>query len=66
MPRQTEPNPNFVLGELLEGMMGRSHVRSEHTQVIEGQPSLQLDILIIASGRAPVVIESEVMPANDV
>ena len=35
----------------------------ENTQQIVGQPALQPDILITAPGRAPVVIEAELMPA---
>ena len=66
MPRQTEPSANNALGGLLQAMMGRSRVHSENTQAIAGHAGLQPDILITATGRAPVVIEAEVMPAANV
>ena len=66
MPRQTEPNVNNALGSLLEAMLPRSSVRSENTQAIYGHPGLRPDILITASGRAPVVVEAEYMPAASV
>ena len=66
IPRQTEPSANNALGGLLQAMMGRSMVRSENTRAITGHPGLQPDILITAAGRAPVVIESEFMPAANV
>ena len=66
MPRQTEPNANNAMGSLLQAMLPRSQVRSEHTQAIYGRPGLQPDILITAPGRAPVVIEAEYMPAANV
>ena len=66
MPRQTEPNANNALGNLLQGMLPRSHVRSENTQAISGHPGLRPDIIIAASGHAPVVIEAEYMPAHTV
>ena len=66
MPRQTEPNANNALGILLQGMMHGSTVRSEHTQAILGHPGLRPDILITASGRSPVEIEAEYIPAASV
>ena len=63
MPRHTEPTANSVLGGLLAGMLPTYEVRSENTQQIVGHPALQPDILITATGRAPVVIEAEFMPA---
>ena len=66
MARQTEPSANNALGGLLQAMMGRSTVRSENTRAIAGHPGLQPDILITATGRSPVVIEAEVMPAASV
>ena len=66
MPRQTEPSANNALGGLLQAMMGRSRVRSENTRAIAGHPGLQPDILITATGRSPVVIESEFIPAANV
>ncbi len=63
MPHQTEPSANNALGNLLQAMLPRSEVRSEHIGMIAGQPGLQPDILITAAGSAPVVIEAEYMPA---
>ena len=58
-PRHSEPSANNDLGDLLRGMMFGCQVRSENTQLIVGQPSLQLDNLITAPDRAPVVVEAE-------
>ena len=66
MPHQTEPSANNATGGLLQAMLPRSSVRSEHTQAISGHPGLQPDILITAPGHAPVVIEAEYMPAHTV
>ena len=63
---QSEPGVNNVMGNLLRGMMRRSTVRSEHTRIIMGYPSYQPDIVITASGRAPVVIEAEYLPGANV
>lgn len=63
MPHQTEPNANNALGNLLQGMLPGSQVRSENTQAFTGRPGLKPDILITAPGRAPVVVEAEYMPA---
>ncbi len=64
--RQAEQNANNSLGALLDRMLPTCAVRVENTRVIVGQSSLQLDILITAPDRAPVVIEAEFMPAADV
>ena len=66
MPRQTEPNANNALGNLLQDLLPRSQVRSENTQAISGQPGLRPDIIVTAVGRSPVVIEAEYMPARTV
>ena len=66
MPHQTEPSANNATGGLLQAMLPRSTVLSEHTQAISGHAGLQPDILITATGRAPVVIEAEYMPAHTV
>ena len=58
-PRHSEPSANSELGGLLRGMLFGCQVRSENTQLIVGNPSLQLDNLITAPDRAPVVIEAE-------
>ena len=58
-PRHSEPSANNELGDLLRGMLFGCHVRSENTQLIVGNPSLQLDNLITAPDRAPVVVEAE-------
>ena len=66
MPRQTEPSANNALGSLLQGMLPTCQVRTENTQAIAGHPGLRPDVLITASGRAPVVIEAEFAPAVNV
>ena len=66
MPRQTEPNANNALGNLLQDMLPRSQVRSENTQAISGQPGLRPDIIVNAPGRSPVVVEAEYLPARAV
>ena len=63
MPRHTEPSANNALGSLLQGMLPTCQVRTENTQAIVGHPGLRPDVLITASGRAPVVIEAEFAPA---
>ena len=62
-PRHSERSANIELGALLRGMLAGCQVRAEHTQLIGGQPGLQLDILVTAPDRAPVVIEAEYAPA---
>ena len=66
MPRETEPNLNNALGNILRKMMHGTHLRSENTQVIRDNPGLRPDILIAAPGRSPVVIETEYDPALNV
>ncbi len=61
---QSEPNVNFALGGLLQGMMPGCLVRSENTQLIVGHPGLKLDNLITAPDRAPVALEAEYEPAH--
>ena len=58
-PRHSEPSANSELGDLLRGMLAGCLVRSENTQLIEGRAGLQLDNLITADDRAPVVVEAE-------
>ncbi len=58
-PRHSEPSVNNELGDLLRGMLFGCQIRSENTQLIVGNPSLQLDNLITAPDRAPVVVEAE-------
>ena len=61
--RQAEQNANIALGTLLTRMLPTCTVKIENTRVIVGNPSLRPDILITGTGRAPVVIEAEFMPA---
>jgi len=58
-PRHSEPSVNNQLGDLLREMLSGCQVRSENTQLVAGRPGLQLDNLITAPGRAPVVVEAE-------
>ena len=66
MPRQTEPNANNALGELLRGMMPGCEIRSENTQTFRDYPGRHADVLIVAPGRSPVVVEAEYEPAAEV
>ena len=66
MPRQTEPNANNALGELLRGMMPGCEVRSENTQTFPDHLGRHADVLIAAPGRSPVVVEAEYEPAAEV
>ena len=50
MPRQTEPNANNSLGELLRGMMPGCGGRSESTQTFPDYPGRHADVLIAALG----------------
>ena len=58
-PRHSEPSANNELGDLLRAMLAGCLVRSENTQLIEGRAGLQLDNLITAPDRAPIVVEAE-------
>ena len=66
MPRQTEPNANNALGDILRGMMPGCEVRSENTQTFIDHPGRHADVLIVAPGRSPVVVEAEYTPAAEV
>ena len=66
MPRQTEPNANNALGNMLQGMLPGRQVWSENTRAISGRPGLRPDIIVTAPGRSPVVVEAEYMPARTV
>ena len=59
LPRHSEPSANSELGDLLRGMLYGCQVRSENTRLIADHPGLQLDNLITAPDRAPVVVEAE-------
>ena len=63
MPQQTEPSAHNALGLLLHPMLPKNQVITENTQILVGHPGLQPDIVITASGRSPVVVEAEFMPA---
>ncbi len=66
MPQQTEQNANNTLGALLRRVLPKYAVRYENTQQIVNHPGLQPDVLITATGRSPVVVEAEFMPAYTV
>ena len=63
-PRHTEPSANAALADLLKGMLPGCVVRPEQTRLIAGRPGLQLDNLVTAPDRAPVVVEAEYLPAH--
>ena len=62
----TEPNANYALGTLLQGMMPSHTVRSEHTGLIVDHPGQHADNLITGPGVAPIAVEAEFMPAATV
>ena len=66
MPRQTEPNANNALGDMLRGMTPDCEVRSENTQTFIDHSGRHADVLIVAPGRSPAVIEAEYEPAVEV
>ena len=63
MPQQTEPSANTALAKSLRAMTHGCDIHAETTQTIASNAALQLDILITAPDRSPVVIEAEFMPA---
>ena len=65
-PRHTEPSANAALADLLKGMLPGCVVRPEQTRLIVDRPGLQLDNLVTAPDRAPVVVEAEYLPAHTV
>ena len=65
MPRQTEPNANNALGDLLRGMMPGCEIRSENTQTFVDHAGRHADVLIAAPGRSPGVVEAEYEPAAE-
>ena len=46
MPRQTEPNANNALGDILRGMMPGCDARSENTQTFSDHPGRHADVLV--------------------
>ena len=66
MPRQSEPNLNYALAELLQGMMPAATIVAENTRVLSGHRGQRPDILVRCPGRCPVVVEAEYDPANTV
>ena len=64
--RHTEPSANAALADLLKGMRPGCVVRPEQTRLVAGRPSLQLDNVVTAPDRAPVVVEAEYLPAHTV
>ena len=63
MPYQTEPSANFALGDILQRMLSRSTVLSEHTQAIAGHAGAAARHPFNRARSAPVVLEAEYMPA---
>ena len=66
MSRQHEVNRNNGLAQLLNRMFSSSQVRPENSDIIADHSSKHLNILITATGRAPVIIEAEYSPAINV
>ncbi|MCS1408020.1 MAG: hypothetical protein M2R45_01184 [Verrucomicrobia subdivision 3 bacterium] len=67
-PHQTEGSANHALGRLLARVMPGRQTQAECTNMIAGanNAGLRPDIIITASGRAPVIIEAEYLPAQGV
>ena len=63
--RHSEPVVNRELGNILRRMLSGCVVRSENTRIVKGNASLQIDNLVTAMGRAPVVVEAEYAAAGD-
>ena len=59
MPRHTEPSANDALGAALSETLPAFGVRSENTRQIVGSPDLRPDILIVADGWSPVILERD-------
>ncbi len=61
----TEPAFNVILGEALRQKhpLWTQHLGAEQTQVMEGAPGKQPDIVIAVPNSAPVVVETEYFPA---
>ncbi len=66
LSRQVESSANNALAEILRQMMPMCRVYSEATRTISHQAGRRPDILVTAAGRAPVVIEAEYEPADEV
>ena len=66
MPRHVEGSANFALGDLLAGVLPGCRVRPETTQLFTQHPGRHADVLITATGRSPVVVEAEYLPASSV
>ena len=64
-PKQTEPNVNYTLGNLLKGMMPTCTVLAENTQTFPDHPGRHADVLVTATGRSPVTVEAEFEPAPE-
>ena len=64
-PKQTEPNVNYTLGNLLKGMMPTCTVLAENTQTFPDHPGRHADVLVTATSRSPVVVEAEFEPAPE-
>ncbi len=62
----TEPTVNAALAVMLRPMFARATVAGEDTGGVIENPAHRLDVLITASGRSPVSIEAEFMPAYTV
>ena len=61
----TEPAFNVILGETLRQKhpLWTQHLGAEQTQVMEGAPGKQPDIVIAVPNSTPVIVETEFFPA---
>ena len=63
---QAEQSLNYVLADILQEMALKSVIKAENTSVLREGRSYQPDILVVESGRAPVIIEAEYEPGRTV
>ena len=66
--REEESNANKALADLIKQVMHGRTAKAGHTRIVAGErkAAKKPDIVITATGRSPVIIEAEYMPARDV
>ena len=66
--REEESNANKALADLIKQVMHGRTAKAGHTRIVAGErkAAKKPDITITATGRSPVIIEAEYMPARDV
>ena len=64
--RQEEGNANKALADLIKQVMHGRTAKAGHTRILKKSAAKKPDITITATGRSPVIIEAEYMPAHEV